>query len=192
MTNNPLTTTALGKLVVFVILNLFLIFLYIGIIPAILLCFAIFMMKKTQNFSHIETAVKNVKIYCIVLIVIFVSLALYINFEDFGYSDFEDFGLPLIFAAFTLLYLVGVIKLFYEPLKRHKKWVSVNAIFSDKVTSTPSSGVDIIRAEKLKQYSVADELTKWAKLKEDGHITQEEFNQARDKLLLREGFPISP
>ena len=54
MTNNPMTTTALGKLVVFVILNLLLIFLYIGIIPAILLFFAIFMMKKTQIFRILK------------------------------------------------------------------------------------------------------------------------------------------
>jgi hypothetical protein len=30
---------------------------------------------------------------------------------------------------------------------------------------------------------VADELLKWAKLKEDGHITEAEFNEAREKLL---------
>jgi hypothetical protein len=37
--------------------------------------------------------------------------------------------------------------------------------------------------EKLKQFSVADELSKWAKLKEDGHITEEEFDEARKSLL---------
>ena len=31
--------------------------------------------------------------------------------------------------------------------------------------------------------SAADELLKWAKLKEDGHISEEEFQEARDKLL---------
>jgi hypothetical protein len=47
------------------------------------------------------------------------------------------------------------------------------------------TGVDIIKGEKQKQYSVADELLKWAKLKEDGHITDDEFNDARKKLLER-------
>ena len=45
--------------------------------------------------------------------------------------------------------------------------------------------VDIIKGEKLKQYSVADELMKWAKLKEEGHISEDEFNEARAKLLKR-------
>ncbi len=50
-------------------------------------------------------------------------------------------------------------------------------------TPAPAAEMDIMKSEKLKHYSVADELTKWAKLKEDGHITEEEFNAARTKLL---------
>ncbi len=65
----------------------------------------------------------------------------------------------------------------------------VNGIFSSKAKSSIFShmptGVDIIKGEKQKQYSVADELLKWAKLKEDGHITDDEFNDARKKLLER-------
>ncbi len=55
----------------------------------------------------------------------------------------------------------------------------------DLSTQTPAPAIDIIKSEKLKQYSVADELLKWAKLKEDGHITEEEFNEARKKILKR-------
>jgi hypothetical protein len=51
--------------------------------------------------------------------------------------------------------------------------------------SKNQSEVNIIKGEKLKQYSVADELTKWAKLKEDGHISEDEFTEARTKLLKR-------
>ena len=38
----------------------------------------------------------------------------------------------------------------------------------------------------MKSFSVADELIKWAKLKEDGHISEQEYNDARKKLLQRE------
>ena len=79
--------------------------------------------------------------------------------------------------------------LFYSPLKRHSEWVAVNGIFSTKPKSATKpaieSEVDIIKGEKLKQYSVADELIKWAKLKEEGHISEDEFNEARAKLLKR-------
>jgi hypothetical protein len=79
--------------------------------------------------------------------------------------------------------------LFFEPLKSHSEWVEKNGIFSSKPkllnTQNNSSNIDIIKGDKLKQYSVADELMKWVKLKEDGHITEAEFNEARDKLLSR-------
>ena len=50
---------------------------------------------------------------------------------------------------------------------------------------TEDSEIDIIKGEKLKYYSVADELIKWAKLKEDGLISENEFNEARAKILKR-------
>lgn len=78
--------------------------------------------------------------------------------------------------------------LFLNPLSKHREWVEINGVFSTKPKSNlDNSGVEfkIIKGEKLKQYSVADELIKWAKLKEDGHISDEEFNDARNKLLKR-------
>ena len=58
--------------------------------------------------------------------------------------------------------------------------------FSGKTkTPTDTNEVDIIKGERLRTFSVADELIKWAKLKEDGHITEQEFNDARKKLLQR-------
>ncbi len=42
---------------------------------------------------------------------------------------------------------------------------------------------DTIQDDDRTQGSVADELLKWVKLKEDGHISEEEFSEERDKLL---------
>lgn len=63
-----------------------------------------------------------------------------------------------------------------------------NGIFSSKVKVVPiptAPNLDIIQGEKLRSYSVADELLKWARLKEEGHISEEEYNEARKKLLKR-------
>lgn len=87
------------------------------------------------------------------------------------------------------MYLIFIAKLFFKPLSQHREWVEVNGMFSAKAKSLTKtkaeSEVDIIKGEKLKQYSVADELIKWGKLKEDGHISEDEFNEAREKLLKR-------
>lgn|SRR5690606_4005522 len=88
------------------------------------------------------------------------------------------------------VYLLFFRLLFFNPLAKHSQWIERNPIFSSKTAMRADSKserqIDIIKGEKLKHYSVADELTKWAKLKEDGHISQEEFNEARSKLLKRD------
>ena len=99
----------------------------------------------------------------------------------------QELEVGLVFLAGSIFYLVTVKWLFFTPLNKHRDWVIVNGIFSTKpkalTLKEPTSSIDIIRGENLKLYSVADELSKWAKLKDDGHISEEDFNQAKDKLL---------
>jgi hypothetical protein len=101
----------------------------------------------------------------------------------------DEFYVSLLATSIPILYLVFISKLFYKPLRQHQGWVEVNGIFTTKPKSAmklnAESEVDIIKGEKLKQYSVADELIKWEKLKEEGHISENEFNDARTKLLKR-------
>lgn len=182
-----------GKLLIFSLLMApSLVFLF-GIIPAIFLGFGIYMMKKNQDFTSIDTAVENFKGYAWLALVGCALSSIYwgnkyFSAEDSWYYD-DQFFVSLIFAGIAFAYLVAVQVLFYAPMNRHSEWVEVNGIFSTKpksyTDSTSQSEVDIIKGEKLKQYSVADELTKWAKLKENGHISEEEFNEARTKLLKR-------
>jgi len=111
----------------------------------------------------------------------------YLNDKDgYGHPE-EDAIVSLILASIALAYFILVHFLFLKPLKSHRDWIVANGIFSSKPKSAIQSNldVDIIKGEKLKQYSVADELLKWAKLKEDGHISEIEFKEARDKLLKR-------
>lgn len=193
MNNQPLSSSEQGKLLIFSLLMAPSIIFLFGVIPAIFLAFGLYMMKKNQDFSSIDTAVKNFKGYTWLILIGFSLISInngnkYFSAEDKWFYA-EEFFIPLIFTAIAFAYLVVVQILFYNPLKRHSEWVSVNGIFSTKPKSTikPNieSEVDIIKGEKLKQYSVADELIKWAKLKEDGHISEDEFNEARAKLLKR-------
>ncbi len=182
-----------SKLLIFSLLFAPSIVLLVGVIPAIFLGFGIYMMKKNQDFSSIDTAVKNFKGFTWIA---FIGCALssvywgikYFTPEQSWYYDDEFFG-SLTFAGISFAYLIMIQVLFYSPLNRHREWVEVNGIFSTKPKSDKASKshseVDIIKGEKLKQYSVADELTKWANLKENGHISEEEFHEARAKLLKR-------
>ncbi|WP_212667422.1 SHOCT domain-containing protein [Neptunomonas phycophila] len=199
VTNQPLTSGDHSKIVIFILLFLPSIFFGVGVIPAIFLIFGIFMMKKNEDFNHIETAVKVFRGYTFLALLICGGFSIYFGFlhitteytEDmYSWEKYDDEFYESLFAtSVPILYLVFISQLFFKPLSQHNEWVETNGIFSTKPKSEKNqsiqSEVDIIKGEKLKQYSVADELTKWAKLKEDGHISEEEFNEARTKLLKR-------
>lgn len=186
--NTPLASNDQAKLMIFTVLLAPSVVFFVGIIPAIFLVFGIYMMKKNQDFSHIEIAFKN-----------FQRLTLWLSVGGLVWSvlwalthgtRYGDWLGPLAFMSIpAYAYRLAVDHLFYRPLKSRYMWVEKNGVFSNTRKSStqtqPPATLDIIKGEMLKQYSVADELLKWAKLKEDGHITEQEFNEARAKLLKR-------
>lgn len=213
MVNQPLTSGDHSKIIIFILLFLpFVLFFGFGVIPAIFLIFGIFMMKKNKDFNHIETAVNLFRGYIFLALLTCGGLALYwyINWriiesqrlsilpEEPTFSErlwythsglsYEYLYIILFFTSILIMYLVLIAKLFYKPLSQHKEWVETNGIFATKPSIKPNSEseVNIIKGEELKQYSVADELIKWAKLKEGGHISEDEFREARAKILKRE------
>lgn len=193
MNNQPLNSSDQSRLLIFILLLAPAVIFIFGAIPALFLGFGIFMMKKHQDFSHVTTAVRNFRGYTSLFLLGSLMSAAYcattLKSEDsWRRLDTEFFG-SLIISAISIAYLIVIKVFFFDPLRRHNSWVEVNGIFSTKPTPIKNprseSEMDIIKGERLKQYSVADELLKWAKLKEDGHITEEEFNEARAKLLKR-------
>lgn len=165
----------------------------VGVVPALLLGFGIYMMKKNEDFSHLATGINNFNSYVALLLIGCLLFAAYcattLNAEDRWDRLDQELIVSLIFAGICIAYLIAMKALFKVPLSAHAEWIEVNGIFATKPKSGKEanihSEVDIIKGEKLKQYSVADELTKWAKLKEDGHISEDEFDEARAKLLKR-------
>lgn len=193
MSNQPLNSSDQSKILIFGLLMAPSVVFLAGIIPALFIVFGIFMMKKNEDFSHVATSIRNFRGYVSLVLIGCLLFAVYcattLNEEDYWRRLDEELVGSLIFAAICIAYLFFVTLLFINPLSRHAEWVEVNGIFATKPKKTGSRGgagdVDIIKGEKLKQYSVADELIKWAKLKGDGHISEEEFNEARKKLLKR-------
>lgn len=181
MTTSPLTSNDHGKLFVFALLILPAAAFLVGAIPFLFILFGLFMLRRTNDFSHIETAARNFKIYCWLLIPGFL-------FAAWGQRGrLEDIvGLSMC-AGISGAYILALNFFFLNPLRRHREWIQQNGIFSNRSKEeSPDADVasiDIIKGERLRSFSVADELLKWAKLKEDGHISEQEFNEARAKLL---------
>lgn len=149
------------------------------------------MARKNVDFSHIDTAARNFRGYVYICIAISAGLALYfatsLREEDRWDRDTEEFVGSLVMFAIAIFYLVISNELFLKPLKAHDDWVERNGIFSSRLPESVQSGsekdINIIRGEKLRSFSVADELMKWAKLRESGLISEKEYNEARRKLL---------
>lgn len=176
MQSQPLSSNDQGKILVFILLMIPSLIFMVSIIPAIILGFGVYMMKKTQDFSHIDTAVRNFNIATLVSASVMLTLGLSLGAKDKAYIFFV--GIPLLTLPITHF-------LFYVPLRKQSEWVASNGIFSTKrKTVEKNAAIDTpIHESHGELKSVADELLKWSKLKEDGHISDDEFNQAKTKLL---------
>ena len=199
MNNKPLSATEHLKIVIFIPLLIPSIFpALLGIIPVLFLAFGYYMMKKNSDFSSLEVSVKSATIYYKIVVFLSllaaaVSLTLYLIYDTeraYYYSEyFALFIVTSVTASSAFAYILALKHLYFIPLQNHSEWVVANGTFSNKpkkpVSDNLKASVDIIKSEKLKPHSVAGELLKWAKLKEDGLISEEEFNEARSKLLKR-------
>ena len=191
--NKPFNSNDAGKLFVFALLIIPPIVLIVGIIPVLFLLFGVLMLRKSGNFDHIETASRNYWIFCILAFFALLGIAGYFFLEYMGekpdYRSNSDLGEAIAVAVWSLipLFYIGLMEaLFLRPMRANRDWIADKFPGTFRGPSSSDAGeIDIIKGERLRSFSVADELLKWAKLKEDGHITEQEFSDARRKLLER-------
>ena len=100
------------------------------------------------------------------------------NYYPKGEAVLTFMSLMLIPLGFLFVYIkfgTNVI------LKNSFEFVQI-ANRQDRETNTNTS-VNIVNTDKFKQYSVAEELLKWKELKDSGVINEQEFIQAKAKIL---------
>lgn len=182
--HQPLSSTDHTKLVGFILLMLIAIAsVGIGVLPALLLIYGIFMAKYQRDFTYIEGACK----WSMVIIVVGALVGTFSLFVTFDSGRGRSFFILCILVYISAgIYILAIKKLFLAPLSEHKEWVIHNGIFSNKTKVTKpraAASVNIPITKGVSQYSVADELLKWTKLKNDGVVSEEEFNAAKSQLL---------
>jgi hypothetical protein len=186
LVNKPLNSSEQGKILIFLLLLAPSILFIAGIIPVIFLLFGFYMMRKNQDFSSIETAVRYVKGYYCLFSLGSLCLLLFWLLEN-GYHRINAILGLIALIILPLCYLISVHFLLLSPLKKHSDWVSVNDIFSNQervlLQNKLAPKMENIKDNRSQQHSVADELIKWVQLKEDGHISDSEFENEKEKLL---------
>lgn len=192
--NKPFSSNDAGKLFVFTLFVLPPSIFLVGIVPVLFLPFGALMFRKSGDFGHIETAARNYRIFCVLAFLGLVGVAGYF-FLDYLGKDREswegnyllrDAAVCAACSLIPLFYIAVMQVLFLKPMRANEDWLiqKVSAV-DGRSTSGNTGEIDIIKGERLRSFSVADELLKWAKLKEDGHISEQEFAEARRKLLER-------
>ena len=85
--DKPLDSNDAGKLFVFALLSIPPTIFGVGIVPALFLLFGIFMLRKSGDFDHIETAARNYRLFCILSFFGLGSIACYLVVKNFGLSS---------------------------------------------------------------------------------------------------------
>lgn len=199
--SSPLTSGEHAKIFIFTLLMIPTLPLFAGILPAIFLIFGVVLLKRNKDFSAIETSVKLVTGYLWLGLLISGGLTIYFGstyfsedahryYEYINESDWKydgEFGASATISAIIIVYMALVKKLYLHPLRNHRDWVATNGIFSSSSEndkqSSKANDIKIIKGENLRSYSVADELSKWAKLRDEGVVSEQEFQEARNKIL---------
>lgn len=131
MINEPLDSNEQSKIILFFILSIPSIIFGVGIIPVALVIFGLYMMKKNNDFTPIDTITKTINTYIKIatFIAVLILIGVYLDLKHIGYiiSVF-------IVIAVGVFYLFIVNNWFYSPLQSHSNWVANNGIFSTKNT----------------------------------------------------------
>ncbi|WP_347454755.1 SHOCT domain-containing protein [Acinetobacter thermotolerans] len=187
--NEPLQANDIFKIIIFLCFQSILTIFIVGLIPAILLITGYCLMRRESNievlnkFSNLINSYINIVYVCIVIWG--VSAFFLYCIEENGKINIEGiliFGsILLLMLATTYLYEFTIEKCFFEVLLNHREWIEKNGIFSYDQSKTTQ--MNIFKSENLKSYSVADELLKWKKLKDEGLVTNEEYEIMKKKIL---------
>lgn len=206
MESTPLPGNEQIKVLIFLCISLVLCFVIVGIPAFFVILLGMFAMQRSRDFSAMDLTFKIVNVYAALLFLGSVFVTLFMLKAEYEFCQYytrhasrdcdspisfvletykgNEFLFFLVFASVAyFLYRFLFNYLFVKPLKDHYAWVGSNGIFTKSAKVANEHEINIIKTDKLKAYSVADELQKWIQLRDEGHISEEEFQKAKEKIL---------
>ena len=167
--------------------------IFFGIIPIIICLGLIFIIKKDKSIKSLESG-KKIFLGYLILLGFILSISCFVVAQDYAEYTSERYlryarnynilGLIVVPLGAYLIYLISNI-LFFNIIKKHEEWIINNGIFTDfkGEKSFIEKTTEKIQTIQKESTNTADELLKWAELKEKGLITDEEFQKAKEKIL---------
>lgn len=182
----------------------------VGFLPVLILLFGLIASIKTGHLGHIRIATKFISIIGWIFLSASVILGMFMQFIAFqippdGWTDQSNFivSIPILgmdyirpdqvlrnrnqFAALCIFFLLGITALRFlwlAPLERQFDSIRafLRALRFPDLPSRPKQQ-SIVSRDALHPFSVADELAKWKALHDQGIISDEEYGEARRRLL---------
>ena len=182
----------------------------IGFLPALILLFGLIASMKTGNVSHLRIATKFISAIGWIFLSACIVLGMFMQFIAFkippdGWIDQSHFivSIPILgmdymhpdqvlqnrnlFSALAIFFLSGIAALRFlwlEPLERQFDGIRA-FLLTLRFPALPSRSKkqSIVSRDALHPFSVADELAKWKALYDQGVIDDDEYRQARSRLL---------
>ncbi|MGJ0333070.1 SHOCT domain-containing protein [Aliarcobacter cryaerophilus] len=153
-------------------------FFGLGIILTFIYLAFFYISKKDKKIKYLYNVKKILLLYICTLLVISIITALAVGDNDVTYITLT------ILLTNSIIYFLSDI-LYFNIIKRHEKWILNNGIFADYKgeKSFIEKTTEKIQTIKKESTNTADELLKWAELKEKGLVTDEEFQKAKEKIL---------
>lgn len=172
-------TSDLVKIIIFSLLQIPYIYtLGWGVVPVLILILGFFLAKRDQKISTFNASIKWCKYYLYLTTVIICLYTLYLIFFNQKYDTnavFQDLIIPFVGCLLLpISYLLFLEHLYRRPIQNNPSTLFV---------STKREELSILKTENMKSYSVADELLKWKELKDQGLITEKEFDEMKKKII---------
>ncbi len=192
-----LSTSSINKLVFFVILMAPAVVLMVGIVPAVLLTYGLVMTLLRSDFSQLKLAVRNcnylLNAAAILAAITFIVVFCVIVFDNkFDITRWPSRDKDVLFiAGITIIGSIGykniIQRFFLAPLTEHKEWLVSFKMptFKPRTKKIGDRGFRVVVDKPLASAQVIDDIARWEKLKEEGRITKEEFDEIRIKILQR-------
>ena len=149
-----------------------------GIILTFIYLAFFYISKKDKKIKYLYNVKKILLLYICTLLVISIITALAVG------DNYLTYDTLAILLTNSIIYFLSDI-LYFNIIKRHEKWILNNGIFADfkGEKSFIEKTTEKIQTIKKESTNTADELLKWAELKEKGLVTDEEFQKAKEKIL---------
>ena len=207
----PPTTSSINRMILFVLLMAPAVVLLVGIVPAVLLIYGFVMALWRTDFSQITLAVRNCN-YLLIGVsllsgLIILGVSAFLGYEYYA-ADNDSATLREFLSTYdrinfvptiaicgliifvTLAYKEIISRLFLAPLAEHREWLMglkmpKMAIFEKKAKKIGDRGFRVVIDKPLPSAEVIDDIARWEKLKDEGRITHEEFDEIRIKILQR-------